>query len=119
MRFGLKKLSLVLLLFFVTYSLVYVINSAFGGYWPKPVVGRHTYADSGLGIPTLFLWQPYYGYSDYRNMTVGGFVFWPGIELDQLWWHRDLDLANPEDEKVIFSTNDATRVKWHPKYTEN
>lgn len=110
-----KKVSHVLCAVFAAYVVSYVIDSHFGGYWPKPVSGRYTYEPSGLGIPTLLLWQPYIGYNDRNQCDLAGGFYSPLIKLDQALWHRTLDLFTPEDEEIVFGTNGlSSAVQWHP-----
>jgi len=93
------------------YILLYVLNSMLGGYW-GPVAGQLKYS-FGLSMPTLFLWQPYFGYRDYYNITACGVLWYPLIRIDQQYIHPPYDLNNTKDSVYLFFKNN--HIKWHPE----
>ena len=103
-----KIATISLLLAFFLYVGSYIANSLCGGYWPRPVSGELSYS-SGLGLPTLFLWQPHFGYYDPNDQDTVGRVYAPLIYIDRLIFHKNLDLAREKDEKKLFSKS----IKWH------
>jgi len=97
--------------FLFTYVVIYICDSMLGGYWGQPVSGKMMYKP-GVRMPTLYLWQPYYGYADSKDNSILGLLFYPAIYVDQHLVHRSYDLANSADAKYIFST--SSRIKWNP-----
>ena len=94
----------------VLYVGVYVPDSLFGGYWGHPVGGTLEYS-FGMSIPTVFLWQPYWGYADNAGSSWMGWFFHPLISLDRSYFHQSKDLSNQQDETDLRNS----RVQWHPE----
>jgi len=111
MKNRIKRAAIILVIVIPTYLLAYLVNSFFGGYWPFPVAGDLVFPDSGVPLHTAFMWQPYWGYVDHYNASMVGYVFYPAISCDRLWFHRTLDMAS--DQKILSGTN-CSNLKWHP-----
>ena len=107
----LKRLSLVLAILLAAYLSLYTINSSCGGYWPWPVAGNYTLGGASP-LHKAFMWQPYYGYVDNFNKSAVGYVFYPAIHCDRLWFHPTLDLFS--DYEKIFPGTNSPSLKWHP-----
>jgi len=93
------------------YLLLYIPNSIFGGYW-GPVAGRMAWK-SGLPISTLFLWQPFFGYSDSYNKSLLGWVYYPLILIDQNCIHHMYDITRKNDADIIFAN--PSQIRWNPQ----
>lgn len=109
----LKNILKVISVLLCIYIVLYVVASIFGGYWPTPVIDKTRYAESGIGVPTSYLWQPRFIYSDNSSSTASGVLFKPMICIDRCWFHTNLDLV--EDESLIFSG----KVKWYKPYNDS
>lgn len=106
------KCSISIIAIFVSiYVLLYIPNSIFGGYW-GPVFGRAKWA-SAVPASTLFLWQPYFGYSDGHKKSFLGCVYLPLILIDQNYIHHPYDLMITNDSDFIFSNQN--HIRWNPK----
>jgi len=97
------------------YVLSYGVNSSLGGYF-GPTAGALEYAP-GMAFHTLFLWQPYLGYSDEYNSSLLGRIYSPAVYFDQHYVHRPYDLARTNDASGMFSR--LSQIKWHPKMIED
>jgi len=106
-----KRSTGIIMLCIAVYVLLYMPNSIFGGYW-GPVFGRAKWA-SAVPASTLFLWQPYFGYSDSYEKSLVGWVYLPLILIDQNLIHHQYDITSTNDAAVIFAN--PSQIRWNPK----
>ena len=102
-----------LLIFYIT---SYSVDSAFGGYWPKPERdGRDKYS-FGLSMPTAILWQPYFGYNAKFNSDFIGSLYSPLVAIDRAKCHRTMYVS---DETTFAWLNHAATISdIHPSFRE-
>src|ERR1041384_790834 len=110
-----KKIAATFVILFL-YVISFLFNTVAGGYWLTPETGGSHKWSFGLSMPTLILWQPYFGYDAPNNTSIAGYIYLPLIALDRRLWHPTMDLIN--DEQEIFEKINFHTIKVHPRFQE-
>jgi hypothetical protein len=92
----------------------YVLNSAFGGYWPKPERdGMHRWS-FGMAMHTAILWQPAYGYCARFNSDGLGAFYSPLVVLDRRWFHPTMYVT--DESTFEWFNRKARAADIHPQW---